>query len=117
MPPSYLRLQVLWPSSNTLLKDTDLFVGAVIPILKRNFELLDADEFTYQYMENNRQVYPVADPNAAVQTITDAINTGIVSRVPAFELAIDLHKTLDKYSDLFKKSQGVWPMQPQACGG
>ena len=67
---------MLWPSSNALLKDTDLFVGAVIPILKRDFELLDADEFTYQYMENNRQAYPVADPNAAMQTLTDAINTG-----------------------------------------
>lgn len=58
------------------MKDTDLCVGAVVPIHNRSFELLDADEFTYQYMENNLQTYPVADPQAALQTLGDAIHSG-----------------------------------------
>ena len=68
--------QVVWPSTNRVVKDTDLFVGGVVPILKRSFELLDADEFTYQYMENNRQVYPLADPQAALAILASAINSG-----------------------------------------
>ena len=73
--------QVVWPSTNRVVKDTDLFVGAVVPILKRSFELLDADEFTYQYMENNRQVYPLADPQAALATLPGAFNTGEAASV------------------------------------
>ena len=68
--------QVVWPGTNCAVKDTDLYVGAVVPILKRSFELLDADEFTYQYMENNSQTYPLADPQAALSTLASAINTG-----------------------------------------
>lgn len=63
------------------MKDTYLHVGAVLPILKRNFELLDADEFTYQYMENNRQAYPVADPTAALHVLATAIHTGALHRI------------------------------------
>lgn len=51
-------------------------MGAVVPVLKRSFELLDADEFTYQYMENNRQAYPLADPQAALAALASAIKTG-----------------------------------------
>ena len=69
-------MQVIWPGTHSAMKDTDLFVGAVVPIHKRSFELLDADEFTYQYMENNLQTYPVADPQAALQTLGDAIHSG-----------------------------------------
>ena len=66
----------MWPNTNSTIKDTDLHVGAVIPVLKRSFELLDADEFTYQYMENNRQAYPLADPQASLASLANAISTG-----------------------------------------
>lgn len=66
----------MWPGTHTAMKDTDLYVGAVVPIHKRSFELKDADEFTYQYMENNPHTYPVADPQAALQTLRDATHSG-----------------------------------------
>ena len=41
-------------------------MGAVLDIHARNFELVEADEFTLQYMESNRVLYPQADwENAA----------------------------------------------------
>ena len=69
-------MQVLWPGSEKAIKDTDLYVGAVLPVLKRSFQLLDADEFTYQYMENNRHSYPVADADPALKILAAAIKTG-----------------------------------------
>ena len=71
-----LLVQVLWPGSERVIKDTDLYVGAVLPILKRSFQLLDADEFTYQYMENNQHSYPVADADYALNILAAAIKTG-----------------------------------------
>ena len=71
-----LLMQVLWPGSEKPIKDKDLYVGAVLPILKRSFQLLDADEFTYQYMENNRHCYPVADANSALNIVATAVKTG-----------------------------------------
>ena len=68
--------QVFWPGTHTVVKDADLHVGAIVPVLKRSFELLDADEFTYQYMTSNRQAYPLADPQAALATLAGAIETG-----------------------------------------
>lgn len=59
-----------------LITDLDLHVGAIIPILQRNFELLDADEFTLQYMENNRQVYVMADAERALQALALAFKAG-----------------------------------------
>ena len=69
-------MQVLWPGSEKAIKDSDLYVGAVLPVLKRSFQLLDADEFTYQYMENNRHSYPVADADSALNILAAAIKTG-----------------------------------------
>ncbi len=59
-----------------LITDVDLHVGATIPILQRKFELLDADEFTLQYMENNRQVYSMADAEKALQALATAVKAG-----------------------------------------
>lgn len=59
-----------------VITDVDLHVGAIVPILQRTFELLDADEFTLQYMENNRQVYVMADAEKALQAIATAVKAG-----------------------------------------
>ena len=75
---------MLWPGSEKAIKDTDLYVGAVLPILKRSFQLLDADEFTYQYMENNRHSYPVADADSALNILVAAIKTGTSVRCSDF---------------------------------
>lgn len=58
------------------LTDADLYVGACIPILQRNFKLLEADEYTYQFMENNRHIYRMADAEAAVQALRHSIAHG-----------------------------------------
>ena len=49
----------------------DLYVGAVLDIHSRNFELVEADEFTLQYMESNRVIYPQADWQNAAGLIRD----------------------------------------------
>ena len=49
----------------------DLYVGAVLDIHSRNFELVEADEFTLQYMESNRVLYPQADWQNAAGLVRD----------------------------------------------
>ena len=52
-----------------MYSEKDLYVGKVLTVHQRSFELLEADEFTYQYMENNRHVYLMADWEAALKAI------------------------------------------------
>ncbi len=61
-------LQVL-KNSTEMYSEKDLFVGKVLSVHQRTFELLEADEFTYQYMKNNRHVYLMADWEAALKAI------------------------------------------------
>ena len=42
----------------------DLYVGATLLINGRSFELLEADEYTYTYMENNKHLFIMADYEA-----------------------------------------------------
>ena len=44
-------------------------MGAVLDIHGRCFELMEADEFTLQYMEANRAVFPQADWQIALDTV------------------------------------------------
>lgn len=62
------HLQVLKNSSD-MYSEKDLYVGKTLTVHQRTFELLEADEFTYQYMENNRHVYLMADWEAALKAI------------------------------------------------
>jgi len=59
-----------------LITDVDLYVGAIVLVLQRQFELLEADEFTHQYMENNRQLYFMADADKALQMLARAVKAG-----------------------------------------
>ena len=52
-----------------MYSEKDLYVGKTLTVHQRTFELLEADEFTYQYMENNRHVYLMADWEAALKAI------------------------------------------------
>ena len=63
-----MALQVL-KNSTEIFSEKDLYVGKVLTVHQRTFELLEADEFTYQYMENNRHVYLMADWEAALKAI------------------------------------------------
>ena len=78
-------LQVL-KNSTEMFSEKDLYVGKVLTVHQRTFELLEADEFTYQYMENNRHVYLMADWEAALK----AIQAQLQGMLP---LDSTLHKT------------------------
>ncbi|XP_041663505.1 EF-hand domain-containing family member C2 [Cheilinus undulatus] len=43
------------------LKAQDLYVGATLCITNRNFKLLDADEYTFNYMERHTEEFPKAN--------------------------------------------------------
>jgi hypothetical protein len=59
------------------MKDSDLHVGAVLPILGRIFKLLEADEYTYQFMENSRHKYKMADADLALQRLEMGMGEGV----------------------------------------
>lgn len=61
-------VQVL-KNNSEMYSEKDLYVGKVLTVHQRTFELLEADEFTYQYMENNRHVYLMADWEAGLKAI------------------------------------------------
>jgi hypothetical protein len=47
----------------------DLYVGCKLTVFKRMFELLDADEYTYTYMENNKHIFIMADADAILASL------------------------------------------------
>ena len=53
------------------MTERDLFVGAELPLAGRRFALVEADEFTYNFMENNAAScgIEVADFAAAAQAL------------------------------------------------
>jgi len=67
------RQKVYQPKSRVSYGESDLYVGNTLDIFNRDFELLDADEFTFQYMENNKHIYIRSDPSVSCQVLSDAI--------------------------------------------
>lgn len=67
------RQKVYQPGSRVAYGEADLYVGNSLDIFNRNFELLDADEFTFQYMENNRHIYIRSDPTVCCTVLNDVI--------------------------------------------
>jgi hypothetical protein len=47
----------------------DLYVGAEIVINQFNFMLVNADEYTFSYMENNKHLFIMGDGNAVLQLL------------------------------------------------
>jgi hypothetical protein len=47
----------------------DLYVGGQLEVFTRSFELLDADEYTYTYMENNKHIFIMADADAILSSL------------------------------------------------
>lgn len=54
----------------------DLYVGCKITVFKRMFELLDADEYTYTYMENNKHIFIMADVEATLASLRGQVGLG-----------------------------------------
>lgn len=47
----------------------DLYVGCKLTVFKRMFELLDADEYTLSYMDNNKHIFIMADADAILESL------------------------------------------------
>lgn len=47
----------------------DLYVGAEIVINQFNFMLVNADEYTFSYMENNKHLFIMGDGNAVLELL------------------------------------------------
>lgn len=60
--------------SQTLISEKDIWVGAVIPLAGRRFELLAADNFTLQHME--LAAHPMARLGDALTTLGQALSGG-----------------------------------------
>eukprot|EP00210_Caulerpa_lentillifera_P006079 g5808.t1 len=57
------------PGTNEPYTYHDLYVGTVLEFHRRGFLLLDADEYTYTYMENNKHTFEKADAEKAFQNL------------------------------------------------
>ena len=47
----------------------DLYAGGYLQVFSRTFELMDADEYTYTYMENNKHIFIMADAEAIIKSL------------------------------------------------
>ena len=47
----------------------DLYVGGSIEIHNRKFELVEADEYTYTYMENNKHIFIMSDHEILLKSL------------------------------------------------
>lgn len=63
------RQPVYKPNSEDVYTYTDLYVGATLEIFNRTFELTEADEYTYTYMENNKHVFIMADHEVLLKSL------------------------------------------------
>jgi Ca2+-binding EF-hand superfamily protein len=55
------RCKVRKPRSSDHYTEADLYLGARISVYSRRFVLVDADEYTLKYMEQNLETFPMSD--------------------------------------------------------
>eukprot|EP00775_Hariotina_reticulata_P011400 gene11400-11548_t len=79
------RQRVYKPQSEEIYTYQDLYVGGHLSVFNRSFELLDADEYTYTYMENNKHIFIMADADAILASLrvqaagkADAVRTALI---------------------------------------
>ncbi|KAL6762171.1 hypothetical protein V8C86DRAFT_2521922 [Haematococcus lacustris] len=63
------RQRVFKPSGEEIYTYTDLYVGGTIQIFNRTFDLHEADEYTYTYMENNKHIFIMADHEILLRSL------------------------------------------------
>ena len=63
------RQPVYKPNSEDVYTYSGLYVGATMEIFNRTFELFEADEYTYTYMENNKHVFIMADHEVLLKSL------------------------------------------------
>jgi hypothetical protein len=70
-------------------------VGGQLEVFTRSFELLDADEYTYTYMENNKHIFIMADADAILSSLRVQVRgSGISAAAPRQALCQDFQQTL-----------------------
>ncbi|KAL6767667.1 RIB72 [Auxenochlorella protothecoides x Auxenochlorella symbiontica] len=86
------RTRAYWVPGQTatLISEKDIWVGAVIPLAGRRFELLAADNFTLQHME--LAAHPMARLGDALTTLGQALSDGKL--VQQLRAALPLHGVL-----------------------
>jgi hypothetical protein len=52
------RGSVTNPSTGTVFRKSDLYVGAVIEVYRRKFVIFDADEYALNFMESDPESFP-----------------------------------------------------------
>jgi hypothetical protein len=57
------------PGSEEVYTYMDLYVGATLEVFNRSFELHEADEYTYTYMENNKHIFIMADHEILLKSL------------------------------------------------
>eukprot|EP00798_Chlamydomonas_sp_ICE-L_P024281 gene24281-9880_t len=68
------RQRVFKPQSEEIYTCQDLYVGSTVLVYGRTFELLEADEYTYTYMENNKHIFIMADHEILIKSLKAQVN-------------------------------------------
>merc|ERR1711959_112477 len=63
------RCRAKGPGADAFYKPTDMYVGSVMEFRKHRFVLIEADEYTLNYMENKK--FPSSDVSAIVEKLKD----------------------------------------------
>mmetsp|Transcript_18470 Transcript_18470/g.21249 ORF Transcript_18470/g.21249 Transcript_18470/m.21249 type:complete len:685 (+) Transcript_18470:124-2178(+) len=61
MGGAFLRRQELKKTDGTPYRASDMYVGNEVEFISHKFVLLNADEFTYRLMENDKKTFPFSD--------------------------------------------------------
>eukprot|EP00955_Chlamydomonas_euryale_P010403 111758-Chlamydomonas_euryale.AAC.6 len=80
------RSKVYKPNSEEIYTYLDLYVGGSIEIHNRTFEMTEADEYTFTYMENNKHIFIMADHEVLLKSLKaqisgreDAVRTAFIA--------------------------------------
>ncbi|GAX85745.1 hypothetical protein CEUSTIGMA_g13160.t1 [Chlamydomonas eustigma] len=68
------RARVYKPQSEEIYTYLDLYVGGSIQIFNRKFEMVEADEYTYTYMENNKHIFIMSDHEILLKSLRAQIS-------------------------------------------
>lgn len=63
------RQRIYKPRSEEIYTYLDLYVGSVIEVFNRSFDLMEADEYTLTYMENYKDIFVMADTDVMVRSV------------------------------------------------
>ena len=68
------RSSVKMPGTVEPYMETDVYVGALLNVHNRIFEMVEADEYTLQYMEKNKHKFQYSDISRILEALKDSIS-------------------------------------------